>query len=672
MRRPGRVLLTVAGLIPALALGGCTAPKPPGGTELPTCGPGPAEVVASSLVSGDWGAVEFTGSPADAVKEYGIVTAGLGGRLPSTVTVGDITCDAGAGVETVALQQTYDAGTPWTFTTSATFSYGGRGWTLQWSPKIVYPSLDGYTRLTATADFPTRGQILAGDGTAIVYNRLVYKVGIDKTKVTADQALVSARMLATLLHIDPDAYVQRVANGGPKQFVIAQTIRAGQVPDAINGILGVLAQEARASLGPSPTFAIGVLGAAGEATAEDIEKSGGTVRVGETVGKTGLQASQNSVLRGKDGLTVYLAARADADVMPTPGATPTPSDSGTPGPVSTPTSRPSQILFTAPPVDGADLHTTLDVGLQTKAEKILAGQAEIASMVVLDAHTGALLAAANSPAAGANSYALTGRYAPGSTFKVSTSLALLRAGLTPNSKVDCPVSVVIDGKRFINVTGYPSSHNGNITLRQALAWSCNTAMINGTRNLGPDALASAAASLGLGVAVPLGVTSFMGSVPTTDVPVDKAAASFGQGTVIASPLAMATEAASVAAGHTVTPYLLMDDNGAPWQPPPPTGTPSPTGDPSAVPPRVVAPLTAGEDAALKDMMAAVISIGSGSGLRGLALGAKTGTAQFDQNGKTLTHAWMIAFNDKYTVAVFINVGASGASTAAPLMRAFFS
>lgn len=48
-------------------------------------------------------------------------------------------------------------------------------------------------------------------------------------------------------------------------------------------------------------------------------------------------------------------------------------------------------------------------------------------------------------------------------------------------------------------------------------------------------------------------------------------------------------------------------------------------------------------------------------------GAKTGTAQWGKAGALQTHAWMIAYNDKYAVASFVEVGDSGGSTAAPLI-----
>jgi len=638
------------GVLPALLLGlilsGCTAASPPP----PPDATATAQALASALESGDLSSVPFVTSTDDAIKEYTIVTKGLGGALPK-VDVADITYNDDS-TATLRLNQTYDLGRSWQFPSLVTlYDDPSKGWQVLWAPTIVQPTLDGFTRLTISHPSAVRGQILAADGSPIVYNRPVEKVGIDKSQVSPDDAVTSARQLAKLVGVDADTYAKQVANGGPRQFVIAITYREGMVPKGVSKVPGVLIQPGTMSLGPSKTFAIGLLGSAGDATAEDIANSGGKYSVGDIVGHTGLQASQDTALRGTSGLIVYLSPRDPADVM----APLQPTDSP-----STDTSPQRQVLLNAPPVDGANVQTTLDVELQTKAEKALTKADGIAAMVVLDAHSGAILAAANSAAAGANPYATTGRYAPGSTFKIVTALALLRAGKTLNSKLDCPKTVTVDGMTFKNVTGYSTAHNGSIKLRDAVAWSCNTAMINGAMMVGPTALADAAASLGIGVDHDLGFASFFGSVPSPTSGTAQAGAGIGQGTVVMSPLAMAVEAASVAAGHTIVPYLLMDDIGQPWQPA------------DATPEPAVTPLTSQEASQLRDIMGAVISEGTGATLKGLAKGAKTGTAEFTDNGKLKTHAWMICFTNDYAIAAYVHVGTSGAAAAGPLIRSFLS
>ena len=52
--------------------------------------------------------------------------------------------------------------------------------------------------------------------------------------------------------------------------------------------------------------------------------------------------------------------------------------------------------------------------------------------------------------------------------------------------------------------------------------------------------------------------------------------------------------------------------------------------------------------------------------------AKTGTAQYETDGQTLQHTWMIAIQGDLALAVLVTDGESGASTAGPLVRAFLT
>src|SRR5690606_22781434 len=103
-------------------------------------------------------------------------------------------------------------------------------------------------------------------------------------------------------------------------------------------------------------------------------------------------------------------------------------------------------------------------------------------------------------------------------------------------------------------------------------------------------LAEAAESLGLGVDHDLGFPAYFGQVPEPEGETERAASMIGQGRVLASPMAMAAVAASVAAGRTVLPVLL------PGQP-----SAGPTGD----------PLTRAESGQLRELMRAVVGEGSG-------------------------------------------------------------
>jgi cell division protein FtsI/penicillin-binding protein 2 len=170
-----------------------------------------------------------------------------------------------------------------------------------------------------------------------------------------------------------------------------------------------------------------------------------------------------------------------------------------------------------------------------------------------------------------------------------------------------------------------------------------------------DALADAAPAFGLGVIADLGVPAFWGSVPSVPDAVERAAAAIGQGRVLASPLAMAGVAATVATGQARTPVLLPDVAAA--------------APPAAAPP----PLDPAVAQTLRLLMHEVVQTGSGTALKGLPggpVGAKTGTAEYGSDAPPRTHAWVIGFRDDVAFAVLVEDGGSGGRAAGPVAAAF--
>jgi cell division protein FtsI/penicillin-binding protein 2 len=286
------------------------------------------------------------------------------------------------------------------------------------------------------------------------------------------------------------------------------------------------------------------------------------------------------------------------------------------------------------------------------AEETLADVGPASALVAIRPSDGAVLAAASGPGGNGYSTATVGTYAPGSTFKVVSSLALLRAGLHPSSPLQCRPVEVVDGKRFKNYDDYPAARLGRIDLRTAVANSCNTAFISQRDTVSQVDLVEAAAALGLGEDHDTGFPSYFGAIPSDTTETGHAAAMIGQGQVLASPLTMATVAASVAKGSTVVPRLV---EGA-----------TAKADPSA-------PLTGAEADELRELMRAVVTQGSASfllDLPGAPVLAKTGTAEFGDKNPPETHAWMIAVHGDLAVAAFVDVGDSGSGTAGPLLEEF--
>ena len=173
-----------------------------------------------------------------------------------------------------------------------------------------------------------------------------------------------------------------------------------------------------------------------------IDESGGTLTIQDRVGLSGLQARYDEQLRGVPSVRVDLVPRTDA----------TAAESASPAPEKT--------LFQQDQSVGSGIDLSLDRDLQTKAEEVLSTQTGLAALVVLDVADGGVLAAAQSPAGGTYPHVTYGNYAPGSTFKAVSALAMLRSGLTPSSTVNCPSSLTVGTYTFGNYSGYPSSVAG--------------------------------------------------------------------------------------------------------------------------------------------------------------------------------------------------------------------
>lgn len=321
---------------------------------------------------------------------------------------------------------------------------------------------------------------------------------------------------------------------------------------------------------PPSTLAAPLLGIVGAATKEQVDAAGGRLKLGDTVGLSGLQASQDARLAGTPGYVVR-AVRTDGA-----GAASTPTAQT--GDATGAAAAGVRELHRVDPVAGTDVQVSLDPRVQEAAERTLASTGPPAAVVAIRPSDGHVLAAASGPASQGYSTATLGQYAPGSTFKVVTSEALLAGGLSPQSSVTCSPTTTVDGRGFTNYSDYPSSALGSVTLAVALAQSCNTAMINARDIATPQAVGAAAAVLGLTADPSLGVPAFLGRVPTDVGATEAAAGLIGQGQVLASPLGMATVAASVGAGHTVYPVVVLDG-----QRQPAGSTASPTAGGTAAP-----------------------------------------------------------------------------------------
>ena len=499
-------------------------------------------------------------------------------------------------------------------------------------PTVVEPSLKDGERLVETTLKAERGHILGADDQPIVTPRPVLHVGLDKTGLPRPRPPTPRTDSPALLDIDAKAFVKQVNAHRAQGVRRRASSTASRTPrprcwTRLSGIKGAGAVAGTLPLAPTKDFAAAILGTVGPATAELVKDSKGRIKPGDEVGLSGLQKRYDEQLAGTRGATVVGASTSK-------------------GQRRDPLHR--RRRSPAPP-----LHTTLDLaGAERRPATPSPDVGPASALVAIRPSTGDLVAVASGPGSKGYNTATYGRYAPGSTFKVVSALALLRAGVTPQTRVDCPPTTVVDGKTFKNYDDYPSSGFGAISFEDALANSCNTAFIGQRGKLGQTSLAEAAAALGFGVDHDTGFPTFFGEVGTPGSETQAAASMIGQGTVLASPMAMATVVASVLKGSAVLPRLLPDVKVQAEQP--------------------AKPLTAKEAGQLRTMMRAVVERGSGAALQDLPGGpviAKTGTAEFGDKPPLPTHAWMVAGRDDLAVAVFVERGESGSGTAGPDARA---
>ncbi|WP_345962826.1 penicillin-binding transpeptidase domain-containing protein [Streptomyces sp. BRB040] len=294
------------------------------------------------------------------------------------------------------------------------------------------------------------------------------------------------------------------------------------------------------------------------------------------------------------------------------------------------------------------VRTTLDATWQSAAEKAL-GEADgkNASLVALRVDNGEVLALANSPSSGFNR-AASGTYAPGSTFKIVTSSALLlKDAVAPDDVVDCPKYLTV-GKEFHNVE--TSEHPG-ATFRKDFTESCNTAFISLRGKLDDGELGKVARTyFGIGQVWHAGIPTYDGSVPAPKDETEKAASMIGQGRVQANPLIMASVTATAVSGEFHQPSLTA-------------GTEDETRT-EPLPDEVVTQL--------RELMRATVTDGTARVLADLPgeVGAKTGTAEVsddqDNNG------WLVAHRGNVAVAVVVEEGVTGGGSAGPVVHSLLS
>jgi hypothetical protein len=296
---------------------------------------------------------------------------------------------------------------------------------------------------------------------------------------------------------------------------------------------------------------------------------------------------------------------------------------------------------------GKDAPTTIDLRWQQAATEALKAVPGKAALVAIDTDTGEIRTMASQPTTGIPAALATG-FAPGSTFKIVTAAAALLSGKDKDSTVPCDQRKVVGGRSFKNHEESPSE---TVTIQKAFEESCNTAFITLEEQLPDDALNKTAALFGFNEGKPLPITSVESTIGESPDSVESAANSIGQGTVLTSPLHMASVAAAIASGTWRQPRIVPD-----------------------------CPDCKSHEISVADqirpMMRAVVETGTApiaKNAKGGPVYGKTGTAEFGAGeGGTGTHTWFVGYQEKVAFAVFVEQGQYGGTTSAPIAVDFLN
>ncbi|HCT75957.1 MAG TPA: penicillin-binding protein [Micromonosporaceae bacterium] len=548
-----------------------------------------------------------------------------------TLTVGKVDTKDDLATGEVKVSQPIPGG-KWDYATTVKLAKADKAWQVIWETTVVHPQLNKGDRLETRRLTQTRGGVLAANGEELVKPRPVVVVGIWPSKIVGSKDKLVTDLAAALKPVYSVDNVAEIATrvnnpANAEQFIEVVTLRReayDQVRPQLQALTGMRFNEEQRMLAESRTFAAALLGSVGNVTKEIMDANPGVYQPTDLVGRGGLQQKYDQRLRGSGGVTVVAARKA-------PDGTTQETE-----------------LYNAPATPGQPLKTTLDSKTQRAAEAALAPFSQRSALVAIRVSDGAILAVANKTEL---NLAFTAQVPPGSTFKTVTTLGLLENGkVTPDQQVNCP--------KFLNVPGRPPIQNsgqfelGSVPFSVDFYKSCNTAFASLAPLLGSDGLAKAGATVGLGQPWDLGLDAFSGKVSSGGDQGEQAAAAFGQGTTIVSPVSMAGVAAAVARGQWKQPVLLLDPVAA-----------KPAADGPALKASTVDPL--------RVMMRQVVTDGTATQLNDVpGVYGKTGTAEYVTGDPSKTHAWFIGWQGDIAFAVFVEQGVKPSETALPISEAF--
>ncbi|MGJ7031851.1 penicillin-binding protein 2 [Niabella hirudinis] len=322
--------------------------------------------------------------------------------------------------------------------------------------------------------YPERGIIFDRNGKAVLNNTIMFDLMVTPAEVKN----FDTTSFCNLMQIDTAEFRTRIINAIVKNSRVRPSIFHSLLTPEMQARFeenswrfpGFVLQQRPVRTYPYNVGAH-ILGYISEVDGKDIERSGNFYRMGDYVGKNGLEYSYERVLMGQRGVQYMIKDNKNRLV-----------------------GHYENGEFDTTAIAGRGLKTHLDVELQVLAEKLLANK--VGSVVALDPKTGGILAMASGPVFDPNDLTgpdknknyqrlilnvrapllnrgIKGRYPPGSTFKPLGGLVALDEGvITPSYGYPCP------GRYYGCGAGKPAcTHSGGghaANLRLAIANSCNS------------------------------------------------------------------------------------------------------------------------------------------------------------------------------------------------------
>lgn len=430
---------------------------------------------------------------------------------------------------------------------------------------------------------------------------------------------------------------------------------------------------------PFGSLASHLLGYVGEIGPEQLKEARfDGYRRGSLIGKIGLEAKLDRLVRGTDGKTGL-----EVDSL----------------------GREIGIIQELAPSPGNRVFLTLDMELQQTAEAAMAGKSGV--LIAMNPQNGEILALVSSPNFDPNSFtyglgddqwrllrsdpsrplqnrALQGQYPAGSAFKVVTALAGLEEGVIDSeTQFYCPGYFQLGQKTFVC---WRKEGHGWSNVTRALAVSCDVFFYRLGLKLGIKKIAEYSEKLGLGKETGLGLAEEKtGLVPSESYrqkvlhrpwyPGEAIPIAIGQGFNLLTPIQLLNLYAAIGNGGRLFQPWVIDR------------VETPEGKlVEKLGPKLMKNLEISEGnlRIVKQGLFGVVNEPGGTGSRariqGITVAGKTGTAQvISRQGRERNpsaapedHAWFVAFapvqEPEIAVVVLVEHGGFGGSAAAPLAR----